>query len=177
MIDRISQHPELQAFIAQSCMERGYSANIADDIPADRFLVIKVDQYYHKQGLHKIPPAIDCLIVIKCTDGSFMIYLVELKNIKRSGGFSVQNIYSKFKCTIKDFMGERFHEIFLNQDFKIRDIQAYFVSDPYRIRGKEISRSLRGTKIETLLNYPAFKFGNKICKVKYNAENLIIRSC
>ncbi|HLP44370.1 MAG TPA: hypothetical protein VK469_00380 [Candidatus Kapabacteria bacterium] len=158
MIDRIKHHPGLkcEGCIAKTCEENNLSATTADNIPDGSFVVIKVDKYYNFLNLGQTPPSIDCLIVLKCSDDSYIIYLIELKNIKKPSGFGVNNIYMKFKTTIEDFMTMRFKDIFLVPDYNIKNIHLYFVSNPYRL--KDISHKREGTKMDKLLSYKPFQF-------------------
>ncbi len=132
---------------------------MADNILDDNYVVVRMDKYYTSLNLghlRQTPPSIDCLIVLKCSDGSFIIYLIELKNIKRPSGFEAPNIYMKFKTAIEDFMSVRFKDIFLDPGYRIKNIHLYFVSNPYRL--KDISHKREGTKMDKLLSYKPFQF-------------------
>jgi len=76
MINKIRNHPQLKNFIAQTCAENNISADIAETIPAENVVILKVDQYYNSLNLGhlgKTPPSVDCLIVQKCADNKYSI--------------------------------------------------------------------------------------------------------
>jgi hypothetical protein len=177
MIGRVKQHPQLKSFLAQTCEERGISANMDGDIPAGNYVIIKVDNYYNHQKMSKTPPSIDCLIIQRCSDGSFMIYLIELKNIKSPKGFNSKQILKKFNVTVNDFMSIRFKDIFLHPDFKIKEVRPYFVTNPYRIKDKTTSHRRQGTKMKTLLSMGNFEFNNKTYQLREELPNPVIQPC
>jgi hypothetical protein len=175
MIDKIKRHSQLKPFIVSTCDENNILVNIADTIPPGNYLVLKVDKYYNSLKLGKTPPSIDCLIPLKCSDSDFVIYLIELKNIKSPKGFKPDNIYKKFKVTIEDFMIARFNDIFLDNSYQIKDMRLYFVSNPYRQR--EISHRREGTKMDALLSRRPFSFRGILCQLKHILPNPIIENC
>ncbi len=170
MINKLKLHPDLQCkgCITSTCAENDLAATMDSRIPADSFVIIKVDSYYSSLKLCHTPPSIDCLIVLKCADGQFVIYLVELKNIKSPSGFDHSNIYGKFKTTLEDFMSQRFQDIFFDPHQRIKDIHLYFVSNPYRLT--HISHKKEGTKMDKLLSHKPFKFRGIISDIKIKNE-------
>ena len=74
MINRIKYQKSLKDFTGYECEENKYFVKMADDIPGDHYLVIKVDNYYNSLNLAKTPPSIDCLVPLKCRNNDFVIY-------------------------------------------------------------------------------------------------------
>jgi hypothetical protein len=173
MIDEIKNSKALTLFITDKCEENQICVSIDNSIPKTNYVVIKVDQHYNSLRLKNTPPSLDCLIAVKCRDNDYIIYLVELKNIKSPAGFKVDNIYKKFKTTIDDFMGSRFKNIFQNHKYKIKWLYLYFVTDPYRGR-----RPRQGTtKMDSLLLKKPFLFQGKRYIISHKLPNPMITNC
>ncbi|MCK5056826.1 MAG: hypothetical protein KAT34_09240 [Candidatus Aminicenantes bacterium] len=177
MINKTRYTEKLKPYITDKCEENKISVTMEMDIPAKNYLVIKVDNFYNELGLKNTPPSVDCLILLKCADNSFFICLIELKDIKSPGGFSVDNIYIKFKTTIENFMGSRFKNIFQNKRFIVKKLQIFFVTDPYGDKNSKRSRKREGTKLDTLLSRTPFQFRGKRYLVKHKLPNPIIQKC
>jgi hypothetical protein len=178
MINQIKYSKSLKPFITNKCEENEIFVSMAKDIPGTSFLVIKVDRYYNslKIGhLHKTPPSVDCLVLLKCRDNTFIIYLVELKKVKSPAGFSVDNIYNKFKTTIENFMGSRFNNIFLNERYIVRRLQLYFVTSAYGEKRKSWRKE--GTKLDVLRSLKPFKFRGKRYQIVHKLPNPLIKNC
>lgn len=171
MIDKIKNTASLKPFITNRCEEKRIFVSMAGDILPDNYLVIKVDSYYNSLNLSDTPPSVDCLIPLKCSDNSCVIYLVELKNIKSPRRFKLDNIYGKFKTTIEDFMGKRFKKIFYDERLSIKNLELYFVSKLYK------SRRLEGTKMDSLLSRKPFEFRGKIYQISPELPNPLIKNC
>jgi len=177
MIDKIKQHPELKPFIAGRCEENEIFVSMAKDIPPGNYVVLKVDRYYGSLKLKQTPPSIDCLVPVKCSNQGFIIYLVELKKIKSPKGFTVNNIYGKFKTVIEDFMTVRYAGIFLDRSYRIEDLRLYFVTNPYRYRQKVTSHRRESTRMDALLSRGPFKFRDRLYQLKHILPNPVIENC
>lgn len=175
MINKIKYTKELQPFIKNECEENKIFVRIADDIPPSNYLVIKVDDYYNSLKRSDTPPSIDCLIPLKCSDNSFVVYLIELRNVKTPHGFDKKKISNKFKTVIDNFMSKRFKNIFLNERYKIKKLQLFFVTNPYR--QKEEERRKEGTKMEYLLLLNSFRFRGKKYQISHKLPNPLIKNC
>lgn len=178
MINKIKHTPALEPHITDQCEENQVCVSMDGDISNDNYLVLKVDNYYNSLNighLGKTPPSIDCLIPLRCADKQFIIYLVELKNIKSPGGFTVEEIYNKFKTTIENFMGKRFKNIFLSPRHQIKKLFLYFVTNPYGETEKR--RRQEGSKMDALLARKPFKFRGKRYQIQHKLPNPIIKNC
>lgn len=173
MINVIKKTEQLTPFITDKCEENQICVSMDYNIPKTNYVVIKVDQYYNSLRLPNTPPSLDCLITVRCTDDDYIIYLVELKNIKSPKGFIVNNIYNKFKTTIEDFMEIKFKNIFHDPEFNIKKLHLYFVTDPY---GKR--RFTQGTtKMDSLLSRKPFQFQGKLFMLEHSLPNPMIKNC
>lgn len=175
MINQIKYKKSLKDFISNECEENKYFVKMADDIPKDHYLVIKVDNYYNSLNLKKTPPSIDCLVPLKCRNNDYVIYLVELRNVKSSGGFGTKSIYNKFKTTVENFMGSRFRNIFYNERYSIRSLQLYFITAAYGKTGEKWRKE--GTKVDMLRSMKPFKFQGKRYQLKHILPNPLIDKC
>ncbi len=171
MINKIKDTEALKPFITDECEENKIFVNMADDIPQNNYLVIKVDRYYNSLNLSDTPPSVDCLVLLKCADSSYVLYLVELKNIKRPRRFKIDNIRDKFKTTIDDFMSTRFKDIFHSEKLPIKDLRLYFVTNLYKTPRKDT------TKMDSLLSRLPFEFRGKIKQIEPELPNPLIKNC
>ncbi|MCP4217118.1 MAG: hypothetical protein GY765_20900, partial [bacterium] len=134
-------------------------------------LVIKIDSYYNSLNQKITPPSVDCLIVVKCADGTFSIILVELKNIKKLKRVKKPNLRDKFKTTIKQFMEKRFKRIFMDEKHTIKSINLYFVARPFR----NTDRASSLEREYALLG--SFKFRKMTCEIVPKAPHPVIENC
>ena len=178
MISKIKEHPQLKPFIQRTCSENEVSVTMRADISQSDFLVLKVDNYYNSLNLghrRKTPPSVDCLVPLKCSDDAFVIYLIELKNIKSPKGFTIKNIHNKFKVTIEHFMSQQFNGIFLDPGYRVKKLMLYFVTNPYRL--SSMSHRREGTKMDALLARSVFRFKGKRYQLQQELPNPVIETC
>jgi hypothetical protein len=173
MIDELKKTKSLTPFITDKCEENQICVTMDNSIPKTNYVVIKVDDHYNSLRLKKTPPSVDCLITVKCRDNGYIIYLVELKNIKSPAGFKIDNVYNKFKTTIEDFMEILFRNIFHNPKYNVKRLHLYFVTDPY---GKRRLRT-GTTKMDSLLSRKPFKFQGKLYMLNHKLPNPMITNC
>lgn len=180
MLKAISEHGVLNKCITNSLTENDCGVLINQGLDG-KYIALDIDNYYHSLGLEKCPPTADRLLIIRCLvcDDGCSVYVYEMKNVKRSQGFSVKNIYDKFTTTIDDFMKVKFQDVFLNPDYRVKTFRVLFISDAYRLlcRGytkDEIRSFLSGTKIDILQSLPPFKYKNKVAMIEYELPNPVI---
>jgi hypothetical protein len=185
IIDKIYEDQDRFWFKSLSCEEKDISAEIDDKIQDEDYIVLKIDKYYASLNMKKTPPSPDCLIIVKCKENNlYDLYLVELKNIKSSAGFKVENIEAKFKTAVEDFMGKRFADIFLNKSYSINKFKIYFVTDAYKIKKTNHSitkesylKRIATTKLEKVQNLRPLKFRNKVAAIDSRLPNPMIKYC
>ncbi|KPA16742.1 hypothetical protein MHK_003023 [Candidatus Magnetomorum sp. HK-1] len=185
MIDKIYNDLELSSLIRELCDENDICVEISDHISDKDYLVLKIDQYYSSKRMHNPPPSVDCIIIVKCyKNNCYDIYLVELKNIKSTKGFKINNIIKKFQTTIDDFMAKQFSHIFLNKDYCVNNFKMYFVSDACRIKNKfpnitesQYRKKILNTKLDMLLTSKPLQFRNKVAPFDPVLPNPMVKPC
>lgn len=182
MISEILNHSELKKIIVKCCSENNVEATISSNIDKADFVILKIDKYYTSLLLANTPKSVDCLIVLRCDDNTFMLFIIELRDIKNLAGFSAKEIYQKFETTINNFLREKFSEFFFSDNYDIKDLKLLFITDPLNIQNKkytlnQIKNRIQGTKIEILLLMRPFKFGSRYYSISYEVPNPIIQNC
>jgi hypothetical protein len=127
MIGVIKQHPELSYFAKDDCEENGVECIISRDISADSYVILKLDQFYatvFRSAPVNTPKALDCLIVLRCMNGKFRLFLIELK----SGSINTQEIIDKFETCRTDFLMERFYDIFNAEGVEYESIMSLLIT-------------------------------------------------
>jgi hypothetical protein len=96
--------------------------------------------------------------------------LVELKDIKSSKGFNLENIQQKFATTINDFLNDKFKDIF--DAYCINDFKLYFVlSEKYY---KKMGNShLKPFTLKKL----SYHFRNKRAVIKPISSGYQVKEC
>lgn len=167
MLNKIKTDAILSKFIEKDCCENDICVTFDKSIPADSYVIIKVDKFYNSLKLEEPPPSIDCLIIRKCINSGYGITLVELKKIKTGKGLDIENIKGKFETTLFDFIKTRFSKI-LNKDFQ--EIKLYFVTR------QEIYKRDLGLKMEVLINLK-IKYDDKILMIIPKMPTPTIKNC
>ncbi len=168
MIDKIKNHKILSEFVEDTCCENEICVTFDNSIPAESYVIIKVDKFYNAQKLENDTPAsLDCLIIRKCIDGGYGLTLVELKKIKIGAGFDLDNMKEKFETTLYNFIKIRFKEI-LDIDYK--EVKLYFVSK------QEIYKRDIGLKMDMLIDL-RFSFNGKKLMIRPLMPNPTIKNC
>jgi hypothetical protein len=159
LITALQNEPTLNNFLKDRCEEEKEKMSIAFDpsVSEADYVIIKVDDYFNKT-IHPNPNGIDCLIVQKCADNRYRLYLIELKNIKEIVGGTAfrSNIILKFQNTFHILMSDHFRHLFYGTEYDFSSIELFFVS---RIDEKE--KKQKNTKLDALLALPPFRFANR----------------
>ena len=186
MFSRIDNEPDLWCVLARSCDENDIHVDVCEellvngDLNDDLIRVIKVDRYYGNCKLKETPKSVDCLIVIKCADGGYGVYLVELRNAGSSKGVRPTDILSKFRNTFEDFLIRRFPEIFGSEDFNVNFVLAWLVTDPFRGRGLPAAvydRKIKGTVLDVYQTQKPFRWRTFSILIKPELPNPEICVC
>lgn len=175
MIESIRTHPELHYFVKSTCEENGVSCLLPDSVSDDAVAIIHVDKYYaylYRSAPESTPKSVDCLILLRCNNGRYRLYLVELKDIDASNGFSVNDVKEKFETTRVNFLIELFGEIFNNGTVEYQSIQNVFITPL-----DNTSYGSRTSRIDTLLGNSAVKILGKIVMMEHQTSPYKIRSC
>lgn len=182
MIQMIKECKKLIPYLKLVIEDEGIQVGIDEAIDLNKLAIIKVDDFY--SGLHLAfpPKAIDFLVVVDCECNSYVMYLLELKNVASPKYLEIKDIHEKFENTIKDFLSIRFEDIFLNDRFKYKEIKLYLVSDAYGLNGryntyeeyKKIQDKRQriaqkdSLKVDFHLGKKLFKFRGKILQIAYD---------
>ena len=180
MFEKIYSNQELFQIITSYCEENGLEVCLSPTLDDENILILKADEFYSSKNIHNPPPAVDCIILVKCQKECYDIYLVELKNIKSPKGFDKENIVLKFKNVITDFLENRFKDIFLNENYC--NFNCYFITNLYRCENmsqEEFDKKIKSQnlKLDYFNSIKPFKFKNKIAFIKPIIPNPTIKEC
>lgn len=164
LIDRIKNDPILRTLVRDTCSERNAYVSVSSDIPRDRYVILKPDAYYNSLNVGNRPNSPDCLIIQRCEGNieRYSVTIVELRDRRKGGDFTVEELKEKFEICLNDFMGRRFKDL-LNRDYK--QITLYFVTT---------NPSYTSLKSETLMN-TRIPFREKKYSIRYRTP--IIKPC
>lgn len=191
MFDTIIQHNELGGLIRLCCHENGMMVEFDDDyykntlLDHEKAIILKIDAFYNTIDMAKPPPSIDCLIVVKCDDGTYSFYLIELRDVTGTSLIHPRVMSPKFETVIEDFFKIRFPNVFLNPDFIVKKINMWVVSDALGTKNlteEEYRKKIKGTVIEQYLSIKPFRIRDKIVQIEVVSPILttpipIIRAC
>ena len=167
MLQKIKGERTLKPYIRYKIEDAGIEVNVDEKLTSEDYVGIKVDDYY--AGLHEaiIPKAVDFAIVVDCSCSTYVLYLLELKNVNSPKHLIISDIHEKFKNTISDFLSDRFKEIFMNGKYKDYEQYKKCVS---KIYGRDT------LKVDHNLGGQLFRFRNRVLKIEYDIPpNPIIR--
>jgi hypothetical protein len=175
MLDAIIRHDVLCNHLIQECQENGIRVVIGDSLLDDgmldteKILIIKPDSYYSSARMATPPPSIDCIIITKCADSSYKLYLVEMRDRKGAQGVSPKVIIPKFRTIVEKFFADEFKEIFNADRFHIRDIKMWIVTDAYNTKQcseEAYIKKIKGTVLDNYLSQKPFRVFGKLVLVE-----------
>lgn len=160
-------------------------------LPPKKIAIIKVDEYYNSLHTDCPPKSIDFAVVVDCTCSWYILYLLELKNVNSPKKLCVKEIHEKFENTIYDFLSRRFEKIFLQEQYKYKDINLFLVSDAYGLKEKyntyeeykkiqdrkQKIHSRDSLRVDFSLGSKLFKFRGKIVRICYDIPPNPIIQC
>ncbi len=132
MIQQIKDTSELKDYLTQQIEDAGLAVDVDSNLLKDEYIGIKIDEYY--MGLHlggETPKAVNFIVSVDCQCDAYVLYILELKNVKSPKSYTTDDIIEKFETTIERFMKEEFKDIFLNDKYKYKDIKLYLVTSAY----------------------------------------------
>lgn len=180
MIQMIKAEPRLKPCLVERLYDAGIEVGIDPALSGDDFAAVKADAYYvpyaHKD-MPEQPKMVDFVVAVDCECDWYVLYILELKNVKRRRGFTNAEIREKFTNALNIFLGYDFKDIFLNDRFKYRDVKLYLVSDAFHEAARyqtheqaEVVRRRKGRDtlyIDLELQKP-LKFRKKLYSIKYD---------
>lgn len=179
MVQQIKNCKALIPYLKDIIEDEGIVVGISEQISPGKIAIIKVDEYYAGLHIASPPKAVDFLVAVDCECGSFVMYLLELKNVHSPKFLIIKDIHEKFGNTIDDFLSKRFKQIFLNDKYKYKKILLYLVSDAYGLSGKyadfdeykkvkEKINKRDSLKTEMNLGTKLFRFRGKILQISFD---------
>lgn len=130
MIQMIENEEKLKSYLHRQIEDSGIGVNVDPLLAYEKYVGIKVDDYY--AGLHEkiIPKAVDFVVAVDCECAWYALYILELRNVKRTS--SSKEIQEKFDTAINRFMQQEFGSIFLNDRYKYKEVFLYLVTTSYQ---------------------------------------------
>jgi hypothetical protein len=179
LIDLLRKDTTISPYFCNECVENDVSIDIDQSISNEEILIIKVDNYYNANvPIDLRPKSPDCLIIQRCSDNTYIIYIVELKNIANQDGFTVKGIEEKFITCLDDFMSVRFANYFHDNSFNYSSIKLYFISDPYGFKNDpEKQLKMRGHKLDLLISIRIPRYFNQHLYIDPKIPNPKINNC
>lgn len=187
LVAALKRDPLIASFIKDSCAEHGMAATVSHGIASEDIVIISPDGYYnsaighrlHAQGDGNPPKSPDCLVVLRCHDGTFSLYVIELRDILNQRGFTIEEIQTKFNTCLHDFMEGVLGTHFNNTTYRLNKVRLLFVSDPYggREYQKQRVQFSRGPKLDLLLTLPPFRFDGRRLGIEHHPTDPLIRPC
>ena len=171
MIRSILNEKELQDFTCHQFSDAGITVEVNNHLSTTQYIGVKVDDYYNKNFPMQAPKAVDFIVSVDCTCQAYVLYILELKNLKRAKALTVSEIHEKFTNTIDDFIKKKYPHIYLNDRIKYKQVFLYLVSDIYNEQGKSlhhIQSPNDSLKVETSLGAKLFRIHGKVCKIQYD---------
>lgn len=124
MIQMIKAEPRLKPCLADRLYDAGIEVGIDPDLSGDDFAAVKVDAYYEpyaRKDMPEQPKAVDFVVSVDCECDWYALYILELKNVKDSGGLNIRDIQEKFANTLTMFLGTDFRDIYMNDKFNVTE--------------------------------------------------------
>jgi len=178
LIAALRADPLLAPFLKSTCAERGMAATISPDIAPEDIVIISPDGYYNSLYQNR-PKSPDCLVVVKCRNGEFLSFVVELRDTNSAKGFGVKEARDKFLTCLNDFMRGVLGTHFNRQDIVLRRPRLLFVADPYGYRKdpERTNRYNRSTRMDALLSVPPLWFDGRPLAIEPHETDPLIRPC
>lgn len=178
MIDEIRSDANLRNFICADCKENGVGITVHASVDPKDYVIVKADAYLQAEFNPAAPKGPDCLIVQRCSDGTFRIFIVELKNIKDLGSYSLTDIRQKFQNCFDIIMSDKKRSIFYNTQYEITSIHLIFISNTREhLRREGDDKKQKNTRLDSLLAQRPCRFANKYYSLMFRPPNPIIGSC
>ena len=187
LVAALRNDPLLQPFLKDACAEHGMAATVSSAIAPDDIVIISPDGYFNSAIGHaqhaeldgQPPKSPDCLVVVRCHDGTFSIFVIELRDILNQRGFRIEDIRAKFNTCLHDFMEGVLGTHFNNTDYRLNKVRLLFVSDPYggREHQKQRVQYSKGPKLDLLLTLPPFRFDGRPLGIQHHATDPLISPC
>ena len=175
LINDILNNPILGDYRCNDCEENGIGVSFHADIQREDYVIIKIDHYFNKE-IHPNPDGNDCLVVQKCGDNRYKLYLIELKSIESLKSYSLEQIRKKFQNCFDIFMSDKFRSYFYDLNHDFASIQLIFISNT-KEQMQRIDKKQKNTRLDSLLALPPCRFGNKLYGIEFQEPYPTIMPC
>ncbi len=145
MIDDIYCHSVLGGVVAYDISEEGVEVEIGDslkdqndDLLHEKIAIVQPDRFYNTKDFATPPKSVDNVVVVKDDEDNFYLYVIELKSTCKTKRINRQELAEKFDTTFKDFLIERFGDVF-NGAMPLMSLHAWVVCDPMRLANSNMS--------------------------------------
>ncbi len=173
LIQNLLNHPELTNFLCKECRENEVGVKFSEVVNTADYIIIKIDDYFNKT-IHPNPAGVDCLIVQKCQNNDYKLYIVELKNIEKLG--DMRQIRDKFKNCFDIFMSDKFRYYFYDLNINFTSIQLIFVSTTGENKNRK-DKFQKNTRLDALLAMRPCRFANKLYAISFEEPDPLVVPC
>lgn len=172
LLEKIQSNALLSPYLRPTCDENDVGVAFDPSVLATDYVIIKVDAYF-TAAVTPTPRGNDCLIVQKCADNRYKLYLIELKNIKglNTGEGIIKHIYDKFQNCFDILMSDHFRDLFYDETYQFSDIKLYFVSHLKK------DKKQKNTRLDALLTYKSCRFAGRRFGLESKEPNPMITPC
>ena len=133
MIKTIRNNGKLNKYIKDTIEDAGIEVKVAPELCTEQYVGIKVDDYYNDQHLDgETPKSVDYIVPVDCECNSYVLYILEFKNVNEPRNIINSEIRDKFDTAINRFLKNDFSDIFEKDQFKYRDMKLYLVTTAYK---------------------------------------------
>ena len=168
MINAIQKKKEINKYLCHSFSDSGINVDVDSKLTTAEYIGVKVDDYYNAILPMIAPKSVDFIITVDCSCNSYVLYILEFKNLKKPKSLHINEIHEKFDTTVNDFIKSRFKDIFLNDRFKYKKVLLYLVSDIYNEVGKTSHHVRDSLKVDTNLAAKLYKIKGIITSIQYD---------
>ncbi len=174
LIHHLSTHPELTDFLCTDCRENNVGVNFSNTINSSDYTIIKIDGYFQETFRKDTPAGVDCLIVQKCRNSDYKLYIVELKNIEKLRDNN--QIRKKFQNCFDIFMSDKFRHYFYDTTINFTSIQLIFVSTTSENKMRK-DKFQKNTRLDALLSMRPCRFANKLYAISFEEPDPLVVPC
>lgn len=161
LIDKINADERLYGHTRLTCDENNICIEICPELLhngflSDRIAIVKPDSFYNAQHVSHKPPSVDCIVIVRCSNDKYDVYLIELRHAgTKNRRLKAKTIQKKFIYTVKDFILSQFVEIFSCLSGRINRLNLWIVTDAMnslRITEHEYKKKIVGTVLDQYNN-------------------------
>lgn len=179
MVNMIKNDSRLIPYLHSTLEDAGIEVEIDSSLNQEDYVIVKVDEYYSNVHTDLTPKSVDFISVVDCFCNSFVLYILEFKNVNGPNKLNISDIQEKFSNTINLFLNKTFANIFLNDRFKYKAVKLYLVSDAYNEVGRfknhneylafrQRINKQDTLKVDVALSSKLYRFRGKILCIEYD---------